>query len=188
MRHKVGAEWRGITYRELGRHIDAVASWLIDAGVEPGDRVVIYGNNSPWWSIADLAIMSAGAVSVPIYATNTARQAEHIVRDAGATAAFVGGPEQYEHIAGVRTARPAGLAGRLVRRGRHARTSPTRARCRVPLAHPVSPALADRAAAARLDDVATIIYTSGTTGEPKGVVLSFGISSSSSRRSTGTSA
>ena len=43
----------------------------------------------------------------------------------------------------------------------------------IPLAHPVSPALAERAAAARLDDVATIIYTSGTTGDPKGVVLSF---------------
>ena len=105
MRHKAGAEWRGLTYREMGRHVDAVASWLIDAGVEPGARVVLYGHNSPWWSIADLAIMAAGAISVPIYATNTAHQAEHIIRDAGATAAFVGGAEQYQ--AGINPAREA---------------------------------------------------------------------------------
>jgi long-chain acyl-CoA synthetase len=172
MRLKAGAEWRGITYRELGRHIDAVASWLIDAGVEPGARIVIYGNNSPWWSIADLAIMAAGAISVPIYATNTAHQAEHIIRDATATAAFVGGTEQYEHIAAVHGA--AGPVSRVISFDEAvtltlADSYPLSAL----LAHPVSPALAERTAAARVDDVATIIYTSGTTGDPKGVVLSF---------------
>ena len=72
MRHRVGSEWRGVTYREVGRHVDAVASWLIDAGVEPGARVVLYGHNSPWWSIADLAIMAAGASSSLIIANEQA--------------------------------------------------------------------------------------------------------------------
>ncbi len=172
MRHRAGAEWRGITYRELGRHVDAVASWLIDTGVEPGARIVIYGNNSPWWSIADLAIMAAGAISVPIYATNTAHQAEHVIRDAGATVAFVGGPEQYRAPRGGTRRGRADLPDRLVRRS-HQLNLADSCPLSVPLAHPVSPALAERAAAARLDDVATIIYTSGTTGDPKGVVLSF---------------
>jgi long-chain acyl-CoA synthetase len=172
MRHKVGAEWQGITYAELGRRMDAVASWLIDNGVAPGDRVVIYAHNSPWWTVADLAIMASGAISVPIYATNTAHQAEHIICDAGATFAFVGGPDQYSHLAGVR-----GLSGPIAKvLCFDASFAPEMAdswALSSALAHPVSPALAGRAAAARTDDAATIIYTSGTTGEPKGVVLTF---------------
>ena len=172
MRHKVGAEWKGVTYGEMGRHIDAVASWLIDIGLAAGDRVAIFGPNTPWWSIADLAVMAAGGVSVPIYATNTASQAEHIVRDAGARIAFVGGPEQYAHLAGVRG--PDGVITRVVAFDAGVALDPSDS-CAfsVPLAHPVSARLSERAAAARLDDVATIIYTSGTTGEPKGVVLTF---------------
>jgi long-chain acyl-CoA synthetase len=172
MRYKDGPEWRGITYAELGRKIDAVASWLIDSGVNPGDRVVLYAANSPWWSITDIAVMAAGAISVPIYATNTSDQAAHIVRDAGAVVAFVGGAEQYLHVTGVRT--PSGPIRHVVA------FDPTipidlASSCSfsVPLSHPVSPALADREAAAIVDDIATIIYTSGTTGEPKGVVLSY---------------
>lgn len=172
MRHKVGAEWQGITYGEMGRKIDAIASWLIDTGVAPGDRVVLFGPNTPWWSIADLAVMAAGAVTVPIYATNTPDQAEHIVRDAGATIAFVGGPGQYANLSGVRG--PSGPLIRIVAFDAGIALDLTDScSLSVPLAHPVSPKLAARAAAARLDDVATIIYTSGTTGEPKGVVLTF---------------
>jgi long-chain acyl-CoA synthetase len=172
MRQRVGTDWKAITYGALGRHIDAVASWLVDRGVARGDRIVIYGPNTPWWSIADLGIMAAGAVSVPIYATNTAAQAEHIVRDAGASVAFVGGPDQYAHLAAVRAGRgpirtvvsfDPGVALDLA----------DSCAMSVPLSHPLSPGLAERAVAAGPDDVATIIYTSGTTGEPKGVVLTF---------------
>lgn len=172
MRHKVGAEWRGITYRQLGSSLDAVASWLIDAGVVRGDRVAIYATNSPWWTIADLAILAAGAVTVPIYSTNTALQAEHIVRNAGAKIAFVGGAEQYAHLASVRGAR--GPIERVVAFDAGIALDLTDS-CpiSVPLAHPPSPDLVARGEAARTDDVATIIYTSGTTGEPKGVVLTF---------------
>jgi long-chain acyl-CoA synthetase len=172
LRHMVGPEWVGITYGELGGHIDAVASWLIDNGVAPGDRVVIYAPNTPWWSVADLAILSAGAISVPIYATNTASQAEHIVRDAGATVAFVGGADQYAQLARVR--RGLGPLRKVVSFDPGvALDLSDSCPMSVALACPVSAALADRRAAAVVDDIATIIYTSGTTGEPKGVVLSY---------------
>lgn len=168
--YKRGGEWRSLTGGEVIRQIDAVASWLIDVGVQPGDRVVIFAPNSPWWSIADLATVSIGASSVPIYATNTAEQAEHIVRDSGAIVAFVGTSEHYEKIARVRgkfgplqrvVAFDAGIALDLI----------DSCSLSVPLAHPHSPRVAERLAAARVDDVATLIYTSGTTGDPKGVVL-----------------
>ena len=172
MRYADGPEWREITYGRLGAHVDAVASWLIDAGVRRGDRVAIFAANTPWWTIADLATLAAGAVTVPIYPTNTALQAEHIVRDAGVKIAFVGGAEQYAHLAGLR--RDTGPIERVVAFDAGMALDLTDS-CpiSVPLAHPVSPDLVARGEAASLDDVATIIYTSGTTGEPKGVVLTF---------------
>ena len=172
MRYQAGTAWCEITYGRLGTHIDAVASWLIDAGVRRGERVAIYAANTPWWTIADLATLAAGAITVPIYPTNTALQAEHIVRDAGAKVAFVGGAEQYAHLAGVRG--DGGPIERVVSFDAGIGLDLTDS-CpmSVPLAHPVSPDLVTRGGAASLDDVATIIYTSGTTGEPKGVVLTF---------------
>ena len=173
MHYKDGAQWRAISSEELGARIDAVASWLIEAGVAPGDRVGIFAANSPWWTIADLGTMTAGAIPVPIYATNTAEQAAHIIRDAGIGVAFVGRAEQYDKLAGVRG--PGALLSRVVV------FDPS-----VPLdgddschlsrvfEQPPSARLADRLAHVSLDDVATIIYTSGTTGDPKGVVLTFG--------------
>ena len=172
LRYADGGDWRPITYREMGARVDAVASWLIDAGVRRGDRVAIYAPNSPWWTIADLATLAAGAITVPIYATNTASQAAHIIRDAGVRIAFVGGAGQYEHLAGLRQG--AGPIERVVAFDAGIALDLTDS-CpiSVPLTHPLSPDLVTRGEAATLDDVATIIYTSGTTGEPKGAVLSF---------------
>ncbi len=173
MRRPAGrGEWQGITYRELGARIDAVASWLIDAGVSPVDRVAIVGANTPEWTIADLAIMSVGAIPVPIYTTSTPEQVAHIVSDAGARVAFAGTAEQYGKLRGIRG--PGGLLSRVVVFDESA-TLDGNDSCHVRqcLAHAVSPEVAARGAAASVHDIATIIYTSGTTGEPKGAVLTF---------------
>jgi long-chain acyl-CoA synthetase len=162
-------KWRSITYRELGERIDAVASWLIDEGVERGDRVAIFAANCPSWSIADLAIMSIGAVTVPIYATNTAEQALHILRDAGAIIAFAGDAGQRDKILpmhaekAVRRIAVFDPDAALAAEGIHAFDEI--------LAHGLSPLLAGREAATDESDLAAFIYTSGTTGEPKGVML-----------------
>lgn len=172
LRYKVGAEWRPMLGGEVARAVDGVASWLIDVGVQAGDRVAIFASNSPWWTIADLAIMTAGAVTVPVYATCTADQAAHVIRDSGATLVFVGGAEQYGKLAAVRG--PSGPLRRLVVFDGGIRLDLSDS-CplSVPLAQPVSPRLAERAQGRHVDDLATIIYTSGTTGESKGVMLTF---------------
>jgi long-chain acyl-CoA synthetase len=172
MRHKVGREWRAITYGELGARIDAVASWLIGAGMERGDRVAIFAPNSPSWSVADLAIMTAGAIPVPIYATDTAARAVHIVADAGARVAFVGTAEQACQLAAARG--PGGPLRRLVVFDSAVPLDGDEC-CRLEtvMDSPTSPTLEDRVAAAALSDVATIIYTSGTAGEPRGVILTY---------------
>jgi long-chain acyl-CoA synthetase len=172
MRRPEGGRWPGMTFRELGARVDAVASWLIQAGVAPVDRVAIIGQNSPEWSIADLATMSVGAIPVPIYTTSTPAQVAHIVRDAGARVAFAGAADQYSKLAGIR-----GPGAPLSRVVVFDETVPLDGEdscyLRDALAQPLSPEVAARGAAASVHDIATIIYTSGTTGEPKGVVLTF---------------
>jgi long-chain acyl-CoA synthetase len=58
-------------------------------GLQPGDRVMLVSENRPEWCIADLAIMTAGCVTVPTYITNTERDHQHILDDSGARAVFV---------------------------------------------------------------------------------------------------
>ena len=98
MRYKENGAWQEITYGDLGEKIRQVSSALIGLGVQPGDMVGIFSQNCPEWSIADFGILGAGAVTVPIYATNTAGQAEYIVRDADLKAIFVGDDDQLAKI------------------------------------------------------------------------------------------
>ena len=72
MRSKEGEQWHEVTYGEMGKRIDFIANALIEMGVGAGDKVGIFSQNRPEWSLADLGILSTNAVSVPIYATNTA--------------------------------------------------------------------------------------------------------------------
>ena len=168
MRHEVAGRWLPITFAELGRDVDAVASWLIAHGVGPGDRVAIFAPNSPAWTVADLAAMAAGAVPVPVYATSTRAGAEHVIRDAGTRVVFVAGVERLAALQGVRErgdVRHVVLLDdvELAPPGIHGRAEVW--------SHPVTPELAERAASFSPGQLATIVYTSGTTGVPKGVML-----------------
>ncbi|MCC7016674.1 MAG: AMP-binding protein, partial [Rhodospirillales bacterium] len=81
--------WRPLTWGDAAARVSALARGLIAAGIEPGDRVVLVSENRPAWAIADLAIMSIGAITVPAYVTNTAADHAHILRDSGAKGAIV---------------------------------------------------------------------------------------------------
>ena len=170
MRYRDGQEWRSITYAELATRVEAMARALVSAGIEAGDRVAIFAPNCPDWAIADFGVLMAGAVGVPIYATDTARQAEQVFLDAGAKLIFVGGQEQHDKAAAFESGAPPLVAFDPATR----------------LSGPGSSSLADflaratagsaaqveaRLAAAKLEDLATIIYTSGTTGDRKGAML-----------------
>ena len=98
MRYKSRDGWRAITYRELGEQIQRTAAALTAMGVGAGARVGIFSQNCTEWAIADFGILAVDAVTVPIYATNTAAQAEYIVRDAGIKVVFVGDATQYDKI------------------------------------------------------------------------------------------
>ena len=83
LRAKVAGQWRDTTWAQLGRILDRVAQGLIGLGLRPGEKVGLCARNMPEWTQADLGILAARGVTVPMYPTSTLEQARFIIRDAG---------------------------------------------------------------------------------------------------------
>ncbi|MDO9693194.1 MAG: long-chain fatty acid--CoA ligase [Candidatus Latescibacteria bacterium] len=170
MRHKSDGRWLEITYAELDATVERIAAGLVRLGVTPGDRVALYAPNMPAWTLCDLAVLSVGAVTVPVYATSTAEQLAAIVEDSGARVLVAGTPQEAVTAAGV-------AAGRtlILCEGEAPAQAPGAIALATLAAAAIEPGTAAelrrREAAASDDDLASIIYTSGTTGDPKGVLL-----------------
>ncbi|HOX25851.1 MAG TPA: long-chain fatty acid--CoA ligase [Candidatus Krumholzibacteria bacterium] len=175
LRARTEAGWRGISYREMDRSVQAVARGLLALGVRPGDRVGIMAGNRPDWSIADFGILRAQGVVVPLYPTSTAAQVGHIVRDAGIAILFAGGAPELAALRDARRSLPE-LRHVLVFDWTGVDPAPGETSfaewATAAAGLPGDDELARRQAAIQPRDLATIIYTSGTTGEPKGVMLS----------------
>ncbi len=171
---KRDGEWRAITWAEGAEIVNALARGLRAAGITRGDRVVLVSENRPEWALADLAIMAAGAITVPTYTTNTTDNHLYILENSGARAAIVSTPA---------------LATRLLPAAEDARAletlvamepiAPGSGRCRIvgwdellETGRARDDDIAETVAAITRDDLACIIYTSGTGGRPKGVMLS----------------
>src|SRR3954453_22719128 len=88
-RHKAGGVWHDVTYAQVGEAVREIGLGLIELGIEPGDRVCILSTTRIEWTYCDFAISSAGAVVVPVYATNSPQECEWVGGNAEA-AAIVG--------------------------------------------------------------------------------------------------
>ncbi len=158
------------TFADAGREL---ALGLVSLGMAPGDRVAILAETRLEWAEADLAILTAGLTSVPIYPTLTETTVEYVLKDSGARAIFVSNAEQaakLERFRQLKTGFPvfvfddaASVAGGMG-------LEELRARGRT-LGEAEPDLYRRRAADVKPDDLATLIYTSGTTGPPKGVML-----------------
>jgi long-chain acyl-CoA synthetase len=148
----------------------------LELGANEGDRVALLSENRPEWSITDLAILSLGAINVPIYTTQAVEQVRYILEDSGTRLLFVSGRKVYRHArAGINGL--AGLEGLVffdteaaegIENAISLAELEERGRERERLDPSAYEALLSKGGP---DDLATIIYTSGTTGEPKGVML-----------------
>ena len=160
-----GAGWVDITADDFVASAYALAKGLIANGIEPGDRVVVLSDSRYEWSLADFAILTAGAVTVPIYPSSSENQIEWILEDSGAKLVFAETAAHAEAVNNVLAA--SGKEGvRVVEfesEGIEQITSD---------GTDVEQALVDdRVANITHDSLASIVYTSGTTGRPKGVNL-----------------
>ena len=178
------AQWRRgddgylpVTYEQFDARIRSLACGLLLAGVKGGDRVVVLMENIPEWAMVDYAIMSVGAVTVPMYCSFRPQDIAYVLKDCGATLAFTSGGSLLNHLlaaadetrglkkiyalnpGGVKDARLHALADLHTQAGGNPRDAAE---------------LDKRLAGVRRDTLATLVYTSGTTGNPKGVMLSHG--------------
>ncbi len=158
--------WQDVTAGQFKDEVVAVAKGLVAAGIEAGDRVALMSRTRYEWTLVDYAIWVAGAVTVPLYETASAEQAEWILSNSGARACFVETAAYEQVIDSFRDQIPAlkylwrieaGGAGESPLAGGDPSVG--------------EEVIAERAATAKASDVATIIYTSGTTGRPKGCAL-----------------
>jgi long-chain acyl-CoA synthetase len=165
--------YRPQSWSEIADATARLARGLVALGVEPGDRVVLVSESRPEWVVADLAIMSIGAVSVPAYTTNTVEDHRHILGNSGARVAIVSTAALAERV--LPAARQVPSVGAVVA-AEPVPDAPAEVRL-----HAWEDVLANEGEAgaiearlARLapDDTACLIYTSGTGGVPKGVMLS----------------
>src|SRR5450759_2584623 len=164
--------WAPISSTELYRSVVGVARALESWGVRKGDRVAILSENRPEWTITDFAALALGAVTVPVYATQTTEQTAFLLNDSGARVIAVSTKNQLEKVLTIQ---------------RHTPVERILVMDEVETAHAVhmqglmlqgpadfDPEFDARAQSIGPDDLATIIYTSGTTGTPKGAMLTHG--------------
>ncbi len=174
LKFKKNNEWESLTYGQFGKKITTLAAAMIQSGIKTGDRVGIYSANRYEWAITDFACILAGAICVPIYATNTKDQAAFIIKDAGMKLMFAGDHLQYQNLEAIAAQKDPVFS--IIAYDPDTPVNPEVAQTFDAVLRSAEPDLAateiqQRLGAVKKDDVTTIIYTSGTTGTPKGVML-----------------
>lgn len=166
-----GSGWVHTSTESFAEGVRRMALGLVALGVKRGQSVGIYADPSPWWLMADMAILAAGGVSVPLFPNSSEPNLRFKVKDADMKYVFVSDRELADKFRHCRR-----LFSKVILHGNGPDKGGVLSSAELMgLGDELSakqPALfSELCEQARPDDVATIIYTSGSTGSPKGVVL-----------------
>jgi long-chain acyl-CoA synthetase len=169
--------YRPWTWQRVAREVQSLARALGARGIRPGDRVLLVAENRPEWAIADLAIMAAGAITVPAYTTNTAETHAYLLNHSEAAAAVVSGDRLARPLLPALAQAPSIkllIAMEPLRDAEQLATPVLSWAEALALGEQTAATGADPVAVLARDDLACFIYTSGTGGNPKGVMLTHG--------------
>ncbi len=177
--YKHNGEWIKVSHDVFVSQVRDAREGFLKLGIKRGDRLGLLSENRLEWTITDLAMLSCGGITVPIYATQTPQQITYILNDCEAEVLCLSSAKQLAKVMGElanlphiraivtfdQVQRPAELPDRITflsfEKLRQTGSSTTS----------TADFLKELVKAANPDDLATLIYTSGTTGEPKGVML-----------------
>ncbi|URL06322.1 long-chain fatty acid--CoA ligase [Avibacterium sp. 21-595] len=176
LRYFENQQWHDISWASFQQQVNELSLALLAHHIDVQDKIGIFSHNMPRWTIADIAALQLRAITVPIYATNTAQQAAFIINDADIKILFVGDQEQYEQALHIAADCPqlqhiVAMKDSIQLHNHPLACSWANFIATGSQANPI--ALQQRLDNKQLNDLFTLIYTSGTTGEPKGVMLDY---------------
>ncbi|MDB1122929.1 AMP-dependent synthetase/ligase [Vibrio algarum] len=176
LRHKVANVWKGISWKQFGEQLDVLSLALLAQGLKAQDKVGIFSNNMPRWTIADVGSLQVRAVTVPIYPTNTAEQSAFILQNADVRILFVGEQPQYDAAVSIydsceKLELIVVMCDEVDLQGNPNAVTWNDFIASGSVDHQQT--LEQRLSEANYEDLFTLIYTSGTTGQPKGVMLDY---------------
>lgn len=176
LKYKAGDAWKSISWAQFGQQMDTLSLALLSQHIGVQDKIGIFSNNIPQWTITDFAALQLRAVTVPIYPTNTADQSAYILQNADVKILFVGEQPQYDTALSIFeqceqleliVAMDDGIDLKGFSNALHWSQFIT-------MGQESDRAELDlRLSQANFEDLITLIYTSGTTGQPKGVMLDY---------------
>ena len=174
--YKKKGVYHSLTYEEFYERVLMLARGLRKVGMFPGDKMAIFSENRLGWAISDFGIQCAGGITVPIYATNTGKQAAYILNHCEAKIVFCSTRKQYEKLYSIKDQIPdVDLVISFDRFIGH-RSFPVYTQYQLSeidtsVSDEDKKEIEEQIDQITQDDIITIIYTSGTTGVPKGVLL-----------------
>jgi long-chain acyl-CoA synthetase len=166
---KVDGEWKRYSIKEYVEIVNNLANGLLNLGVQKGDRIASISPNAPEWNFIDQAIVSVGAIHVPIYPTISSSDYEYIFNHAEVKMVFIAGKELFHKIKDVLPKSP--TVEKVYTFTKHDEVACYKEVIDLGKEKPQPEKLKQIQDGVSTDEVATIIYTSGTTGTMKGVML-----------------